>query len=87
MIKELIQKFVRRQNNEFNEMPEKVSPDEIELNSYMERERKDRIKKMLNYYRKKKEYEQWHSKKILQGRLQKAPLFSRSIILKEGRRI
>lgn len=66
--------------------PEKVSPDEVELNSYLESERKARVKTMLNYYRKKKEYEHWHSKKLLQGSIRKQ-LHSGSIILKGGRNI
>jgi hypothetical protein len=84
MIKELLQKLAGagRRNDGF--IPDKVSPDEVELSNYMEHERKERIKKMLIYYRKKKEYEHWHSRKILQDSMAK-PLHSGSIILKEGR--
>ena len=82
MIKEILQKLAGRKRRDDYE-PERLSPDEVELNSYMERERKDKVRRMLDYYRKKKEYEYWHSKRILQGK--KGQVYSRSIILKEGR--
>ena len=85
MIKELLQKLTGSRNKEF--YPEKVTPDEVELDNYMEHERKARVKKMLNYYRKKIEYEQWHSNKIIQQGLNRKKLYHGSLILKGGRKI
>jgi len=35
----------------------KITPDEVELKSYLEQERRDNIKKMLRYYRAKQRQE------------------------------
>lgn len=45
-----------------------LSADEVELNSYLEEERRDNIKKTLAIYRHKKDKELWHGSNILKAK-------------------
>lgn len=83
-IKEIIRKFINGNRRE-NYVPEKITPDEVKLQSYINEERKARIKRLVNYYEKKRERDYWTSKKILQGS-RYSPSKS-SVILKGGRNI
>ena len=51
----------------------KLSANERELNKFREEDRQERIKQMLNHYRKKKREEIWHGRK-------NNPLYAKNII-------
>ena len=66
MLKEILQKFFARKQGDYNP-PERLDPDEVELQSYLQEERKKRIKKMAQFYRAKKAREFWHGNSILKN--------------------
>lgn len=65
MIKEFIKKLLNRETSHVK--GDALSPDEVELNSYLKQERRDRIKKQLQYYRRKQAREDWTKASLFDG--------------------
>jgi hypothetical protein len=62
-IKEIIQRWAHRESANY----EGISPDEVELNSYLRAERRRMIKERLAYYRNKEAKEIWGSSTFTKG--------------------
>lgn len=64
-VKEFIQKLLNREVSHVK--GEAISPDEMELSSYLKQERRDRIKQQLQYYRRKQAREDWTKASLFKG--------------------
>lgn len=64
-VKEFIQKLLNRETSHVK--GEALSADEVELGSYLRQERRDRIKRQLQYYRNKQAREDWTKASLFKG--------------------